>query len=605
MSGIFAIVHRDGKRVDSKILRQMAEPLQYLGPDCQDIWFSNNLGLVHTLFRTTNESVNEHQPCTLDGNVYISADVRIDGRAELVKQLQDLGCPATEDVPDVNLILYAYQVWDTACLQYLLGDFAFILWDEPQQRLFCARDRFGMRRLYYSESTDSLIFSNSLDCLLQYPNVSDRLNQQAIGDFLILGGHNWIDKAATCFADIRKLPPAHYLIFQDQQITLQSYWQFPTTTPLLKYRHQNDYISHFKTVFIQAVQDRMRCDNLVISMSGGLDSTTIAATVSQIAKNQTNQTKIQALTGVYDRLFQDEERYYSGLVAQKLDIPIHYFCCDNYLLLKPFQPLVEPAEFYVPAMNIDMGRMSANLGRVVLNGNSGDNLLFMSPLKNSPEDMQPLSLLKQTITLWQHFSRFPSLGTGLIAKLKGKVKSNYHQPSYPYPCWLNTEFERRFDLKERWNSFWSWEPSNLHPRHPEIQKFLLSPDWSGNLEYYSNIDFNPPEHRDPFLDLRLVEFILSLPLLPWLYQKYLLRLAMKDQLPAAVCQRPKTPLGMIHQVLLQKSADEWVDHWQTSPQVLEYVNRHKIPSIARGASEPSHSYVHLRPLILNLWFQGR
>ena len=325
MSGIFGVINRDGKPVKPEILHQIAEKLQYLGPDCQDTWISGNLGLIHTLFRTTNESVNEHQPCTHDGNVYISADARIDGRRELVKQLQAKGCPATNNVPDVNLILYAYQVWDTACLQYLLGDFIFILWDQPRKRLFCARDRFGMRRLYYSQSTDSLIFSNSLDCLSQYPNVSDRLNQQAIGDFLILGGHNWIDKTATCFADIRKIPPAHYLICQEQQLNLKRYWQFPVDSPLLKYNHQNDYISHFKTVFSQAVEDRMRCDNLVISMSGGLDSTSIAAIVCEIAKNRTNPTKIQAITGVYDHLFQDEERYYSGLVAKKLRIPISLF----------------------------------------------------------------------------------------------------------------------------------------------------------------------------------------------------------------------------------------------------------------------------------------
>ena len=129
-------------------------------------------------------------------------------------------------------------------------------------------------------------------------------------------------------------------------------------------------------------------------------------------------------------------------------------------------------------------------------------------------------------------------------------------PAILTPVWLNAEFERKFNLKERWAAFWSWEPTKLHPRHPDIQKYLLSPDWSGNLEYPSNIDFYPAEQRDPFLDLRLIELILSLPLLPWFYQKYLLRLAMKDQLPTAVCQRPKTPLGMIHQTLLEKSADE-------------------------------------------------
>jgi asparagine synthase (glutamine-hydrolysing) len=604
MSGIFTILHRDRQPVDRELLQQMTDSLQYLGPDRQEIWLGGCVGLGHTLFRTTDESQNERQPCTLDGKVYITADARIDARDELIPRLQAKGCEVSHDAPDVELILHAYQMWGEGCLQNLLGDFAFILWDRNRQRLFCARDRFGMRRLYYAQVGSALVLCNSLDCLRRYPGVTAKLNEQAVGDFLLFGNHMWLDKSITIFADIQKVPPAHCLIWESQNLEVKRYWDIPLEVPLLRYKKEADYIAHFREIFTTAVRDRMRADKIVISMSGGMDSSSIAATACRIAREKSNPPQIQAFTAVYDRIHPDQERYYAGLVAEKLGLPIHYFVCDNYQLLAPAVRTPEPIEVYAPTLHMDLGRQLAALGRVVLTGNSGDNLLYCSPVKLALKEMNPVSLLWQMLRLWQHFGKTPSLGTGLITKLTKKDYKDSREPSYPYPCWLNPEFETRLQLKNRWRSLWYSEPPVLHPRHPEIQKLLLSPDWSWSLEYLSDIDFNPAEYRDPFLDVRLLEFVLSLPLLPWLFKKYLLRQTMGDVLPPEVCQRPKTPLGMIHQCLLEQPGTEWVDSWKALPDLLSYVNYPAIPPIAQGVADPTDSYVHLRPLILNLWLQG-
>ena len=264
MSGIFAVIHRDRQPVDRELLQRMTDSLQYLGPDGQNIWLQGHVGLGHTLFRTTNESATESQPCTLDSKVYITADARIDGREELMGRLQSKGCRVTDDVPDVILILYAYQIWDTDCLQYLLGDFDFILWDENLNRLFCARDRFGLRRLYYAQVGHTLVFCNSLDCLRTYPGVTTKLNDQAIADFLLFGTHTWLDKSTTIYQEIQRIPPAHFLICQGQDITVKRYWDIPLEVPLLRYRHEEDYIEHFREIFTTAVKDRIRTDKVVI-----------------------------------------------------------------------------------------------------------------------------------------------------------------------------------------------------------------------------------------------------------------------------------------------------------------------------------------------------
>ena len=601
MSGIFAIVHLDGQPIDPRLLQQLTETLKYLGRDHQQIWHQGHVGLGHTLFRTTYEAANEQQPCTLDGKVYIIADGRIDGRDELITLLQGKSRSVNYDVPDVELILHAYQVGGKDCLQYLLGDFAFILWDENQKRLFCARDRLGLRRLYYAQVGNALVLCNSLDCLRGYPGVTAKLNEQAVGDFLLFGSHTWLDKSTTIFADIQKVPPAHCLSWEGQNLDVKRYWDIPLEVPLLRYKREEDYIAHFREIFTTAVRDRMRTDKIVIAMSGGLDSSSIAATACRIADEMSKPPQIQAFTAVYDRIHPDRERYYAGLVAEKLGLLIHYFPCDDYQLLTPTVRTPEPVQSYTPAMQVDLWRQVSLLGRVLLTGDTGDNLLFCSPIMKVLGQMNPIWLLWQLLKLRQRFGSMPPLGTGILAAFKGK--GGKEKMSYPYPNWLNPEFEARLHLPERWQFWPSWQPPSLNRRHPEIHKWLVFPDWSIGTEQTTAIDFTPAEWRDPFADIRLIEFVLSLPLLPWLFKKYLLRRSMEEDLPAEVVQRPKTPLGAVYNSLLGQEGVDWIDNWLPVPELLNYVSREKIPPLAGGTLDMAESFVHLRPAILNLWLQ--
>ena len=205
MSGIVGIINLEGATVDRQLLQQMTEFMAYRGPDVQDIWVDGNVGFGHALLRTTSESLGEQQPCSLDGEVWITADARIDNRAELIEKLNssiDL-----KTVTDVELILRAYQVWEEDCVKHLLGDFAFAIWDSRVQRLFCARDHFGVKPFYYARVGNSLIFGNTLNGVRIHPQVSDELNDLAIADFLLFGYNQELD--TTTFADIQRLPPAH------------------------------------------------------------------------------------------------------------------------------------------------------------------------------------------------------------------------------------------------------------------------------------------------------------------------------------------------------------------------------------------------------------
>src|ERR1700756_3090444 len=120
--------------------------LAFRGPDAQEVWCDGPVGLRHTLLQITNGGTLENQPAQLDGRLWIVAAARIAARAELLDKLKAKSRTANSLIlcsPDAELILHAYDTWGQACVEYLLGDFSFAIWDARERRLFCARDQFG------------------------------------------------------------------------------------------------------------------------------------------------------------------------------------------------------------------------------------------------------------------------------------------------------------------------------------------------------------------------------------------------------------------------------------------------------------------------------
>ena len=606
MSGFIAIVNMDDAPVDRHLLERLTDSLRYRGPDRRKVWIEGQVGFGHTLFKTTDEAQYEHQPASMEGEVWITGSARIDARPDLINKLGLQSEIQLDYTPDSDLILYAYCAWGEKCLDNLLGDFAFVLWDKRKKRLFCARDRFGMRQLYYSQIGSSFVVSNSIFCMLQHPAISRRLDDQAIGDFLLFGNHTWLDKKQTAFAEIRTLQPAHTLSQSNGNLTIRRYWDIPFDIPLLRYRKERDYIEHFQEVFNRAVADRIRTSSVVISMSGGMDSTSIAATLMKLEKsNVIRSVEVSAVTAVYDHILPCQERYYAGLVADELSLPIHYIAGDDYLLLEPSLATTRPVENYTPAFSHEFMRQIASCGRVVFRGASTDNLLAVSPVRSTLAEINPAKVLIDIFRLRRRYGMFPPFGTGLLAKLKGQTvaQTNWFALPHSYPSWIAPEFEARMGMKERWAEWFTWQPSTKScSRHPRAYNALVGPDWNADDIYFYENDFTYPEVMDPYLDVRLVKFIFSLPSLPWLFQKYLLRQAMTDVLPKEIINRPKSPLGAIYDVLLNQTESIWVDKWKATDELSEYVDRSRVPAIYNGSSvDRDTSYLHLRPLLLNIW----
>lgn len=599
MSGIVGICNSDGRPVDRQLLQRMVGSQVFQGPDAQDVWIGNNVGFGHTLLQTTEESLGERQPFSLDGTVWITADARIDARSDLIPRLKAKGQTIASQVTDAELILRAYDVWGEGCVEHLLGDFAFAIWDERKQRLFCARDHFGIKPFFYSWIGCQFVFSNTLNSVRLHPAVSDSLNEQAIGDFLLFEINQ--DLRTTFFADIQRLPPAHTLTYSAGEVQLRRYWNLPDGD-LIQYRRKQDYIDRFLELLRAAVSDRLRTSHVSVQMSGGLDSPAVAAIAHELLSKRPDGFQMEAHTAVYERLFPDEERHYAGLVAEALQIPIHYFVADDYL---PFagwdSPLVRQTEpDNNPFFNhfLSFTRQSGQRHRVVLTGSDGDTFFFELPNWYFRDLFRRRRFGRLMLELFRYGwgqREFPRIG--LRAWLRRRSGEQW-QPDYP--VWLNPDFAARLNLPERWQEHLREQAQ--HPIRPRIYRVLNDPMWSQHFESHSEgFSGMPIEFRHPLADLRILEFTLSLPPVPWLVKKELLRKAMRGILPEPVCARPKSPLaGSPFIETLKDPKSHWIDQFAPVPLLANFVERSSIPSCV-GESDDYRLWMNARPLSLNFW----
>lgn len=603
MSGFVAIYNIDSQPVQPRLLSSLLESLKYRGPDKQKIWIDGSIGLGHALFKTTYEAEYENQPATIDNKVWITCSARIDDRENLVNKLGMKREIDLTKTPDSELILHAYRTWGEDCLKHLLGDFAFVIWDNRDKKLFCARDRFGMRQLYFTHTNNSFILCNSLNTIRQYPQVSKKLNDKAIAGFLLFGDHTWLDKSLTVYEKITSLLPAHKLIFFNGKVEIERYWDIPSDLPLLRYRNRSDYLEHFQDIFKTAIKDRLRNSSIAISMSGGMDSSSIAAMANGIIKeNKNDKTKLQAVTSVYNRLFaSSNERYYAGIVSKHLNIPIDYLPADDYPFFEQFSLTTRPLEIYNPTYWLDFEKTVTSYSRVLLTGEAGDNLLSYSPAIHSLAETNPVKLLNDLFVLRKKYGKTPGLGLRTFVKKK-ILRQNSTFFAYPFPNWLNPEFKTDLNIASLWDEVHGRKQYKLHQRHPNAYNSLLNPEWNTD-DNYMKTDFTLAERRDPFLDLRLVEFLFSLPSTPWFFQKHILRESMKAYLPPEITNRPKTCLGNMHTEIINEPSLKGIDNREEAMELSSYISREKYPILHSSNLDGNSLYVNLRVLLLNEWLK--
>ena len=218
MTAITGIFHRDERSVDYVQINKMNNTLSHRGPDGSKVYCQGSIALGHQMLYTTPESLHEILPFEEDGLV-ITADARIDNREELSEKLN---IQNKEEVSDSYFILKAYQKWSENCIEKLLGDFVFAIWDKNNAKLFCARDHMGVKPFYYYSSDDVFLFASEIKALINNPKVSYKINELHLSNYLALIDNN---RSSTFYENISSLPAAHSLTITLDDNNLKQYWK--------------------------------------------------------------------------------------------------------------------------------------------------------------------------------------------------------------------------------------------------------------------------------------------------------------------------------------------------------------------------------------------
>lgn len=598
--------HLDSTPIDQGLFQSFVNYLSKRGPDAQDSWINHSIGLGHSLLRTTRESSRERQPMSLEGRYWIVADARLDGRMELLEDLLRASRKIPAGAPDCQLISHAYAVWGTSCTDHLKGDFSFAVWDAKYEHLFCARDHFGLKPFYYARIGDVFLFSNTLRCIQMHSGVSRELNEAAIGDFLLFGLN--CDIATTTFRDIQRLPPAHSLTISREKLQTKRYWT-PPTDGRVRYVRPEEYVEAFNALLESAVADRMRTDHIGVLLSGGLDSSSVAAVVKEISHKSCPATEVRAYTHTYQSLIPDRDGEYARKVGEFLRIPVTLMGMDraeiferhdNPQLIWP-EPVDNP---FLAAISEVFRRISADC-RVVLSGEGSDNVMDfqMWPYVRDLRKRGEWQRLVTDVANYLWVRPFP--WRGIRTRALRAVKRDPDQTILPN--WLKSDFSRRANLAGRWKqqdeARKSWA---MHPIHPRAHGSLTLPQWTNIFELEDpGATSYALETRYPFLDLRIVNFLLALPPFPWFFKKTILREAMTGRLPEDVRSRPKAPLaGDPVLAQLELNGTRIFTEMSWSQEIDRYIERSALKTPHVGMNREQLN-VHLRPYALNIWLKFR
>lgn len=606
MSGICGIAHVDGASVDASALERMTKSMAFRGPDAQETWVGGAVGLGHTLLRTTFESEGERQPLSFDGQVWITADARIDARGELIAALRSEGREARSDMPDVALILHAYHAWGEECMRHLLGDFAFAIWDARNRSLFCARDHFGIKPFFYAQAGGCLVFSNTLDCVRLHPAVPADLNELAIADFLLFGED--LEPDTTAFAHVMRLASGHCMTWSAEGLKVRAYWTLPRDLQV-SYRAEGDYVERFLALFETAVSDRLRTNRLGIEMTGGMDSTSVAVTAQALLRRPGGPFQLSAYTSIFEHLIPDEEGRYAAMVAQSAGFALRILPSDDFRLFDRFDtPYVrQPEPFHDPVhvQRRDICRDAAAESRVFLTGWEGDAMLNETPKPYFRDLMRRRAWGRAAMDMLGYAvmqRRLVPLAWRDWVRRSAAVPSGPQE--LPYPSWISPALESRWKLRERWDNHRARARMD-HPLRPNafsIYDYLVRA--SNHFDWYdAGITLQPMEYRHPLMDVRLVEYCLALPPYPWCVKKHILRTAMAGRLPEAVLKRPKTPLGPWWAMMLQRDRARLPGSIAASPALRRFVDAERL-QLNSADADPRVAWRDLRVMSLHYWLQS-
>jgi asparagine synthase (glutamine-hydrolysing) len=591
MCGIngIAFSSRSGRAVSPDVLARMRDTLTHRGPDAEGLYVEGNIGLGHRRLSIVDVAAGQQPMTNEDGALRIVYNGEIYNHSDYRAGLEARGHRYRTHC-DTETILHLYEEDGARAVERLRGMFAFALWDARRRELFIARDRLGVKPLYYVHTADgSLYFASEIKALLEAGAVRPELNYGALPDQL---ANHATSGEETLFAGVRRLLPGHTLLWrEDGRIEINKYWDVSFAAadaddePTSRRRSDADYIAEWSEMFRTSVRLRLMTDvPLGMFLSGGIDSSAIAAVMSGLVDEP-----IKTFSVAFAER-EANELEYARIVARAYRTDHHevmvsseeFFAALPRLVWHEDEPLAHPSSvalYFVSAL-------AARHVKVVLTGEGSDEML-------AGYDRYRKTVYN--LALGQRYERLA--GAGLRGAVRGRIESLpvgsrlRHKLTRSFLC-MSADIESIYfdnfavfpramqhglltpEAKERVGLIDPYEDVRRHLANTDARTLLNRLLYADTKTYLHELLMKQDqmsmaasiESRVPFLDHKLMEFTARLPqhlkLRRGWTTKYILRESMKDVLPASILSRRKmgfpVPVGAWFRGAYRGIVDEYV-----------------------------------------------
>ncbi len=403
MCGIAGIVRLDGASVSADTIGVLTDLIAHRGPDDAGVHVDGHVGLGHRRLSIVDLSPAGHQPMASgDGSLWIVFNGEIYNHEALRAELIGLG-HAFRSTTDTEVILAAYRQWGEACVHRFEGMWAFAIWEQARRRLFCSRDRLGIKPFYYALTPAGFAFASEIKSVLAAGLVPIRANPEALRLQLVYRAR--ASNETTCFEGVMQLPPAHNAVLADGRLVRSRYWNAEDALAA-RGSGSRDYAAGFRDHIEQAVRSHLRSDVPVgACLSGGLDSGTLVALAARRM-----DTPLRTFSVTYPGTVYDESRYIHALRGQVGNLDGTETSPDGRDLIDVLERSTWHYEEPVWGGSVYswwqvMKSVHAGGIKVVLNGQGADELLAGYP-RYYPTYLRQLLLQGRLPTLARNFEGF-------------------------------------------------------------------------------------------------------------------------------------------------------------------------------------------------------
>lgn len=521
MSAITTIIHWDGTPVDRYLLESANACVAHRCPDGAWVWTSGPVGMAEAALATLPED-KPGIPVFSD-SMRIAASCRIDNREDLIKALPPPHRPVNG--ADTALVLAAYMAWGEACVNRLIGDFAFIIWDMVKRRLFAARDFSGARPLYYYANGPTLILASDRTQIFQDRTLPFEVDDEQVMEYLTPAHQMAAGWDQGMFKCLQALPAGSILRAESSNLRVRPYWTWKEKAVVNQPPAQvlEDYLERLQ----EAVRCRLRSRGPVgMELSGGLDSSAIACLAAQHSGKI--KTELHTFSCVFDKAVEADERPRIQAVLDRYPQLIPHYQISDHLfapqcLSSDWNPqrIMGPFEIWMPPAAHRLYAMAEQVGcRVILNGrygnelNNGDYVIFYDLLRRGrlPEVLRRLN--RDRRIYGKHAFRtflieglLPLLAPMSLLKKALIGRERRRTPAWQVPDFIPALFRRQILDKDEAIRIKRIEDTSV--RCPYIRNALngmFPPKLGVTLQFQQ-----PVETRYPFIDRRLVEMVLAMP----------------------------------------------------------------------------------------------